>query len=170
MPSTYSLISSNVLSTSAASVTFSAIPSTYTDLVVRFSSRLDRAVTDSTSRISTNISGSVYSATKLRGNGSAASSSRQSALAVWELDTINAATSTANTFSSGEIYFPNYTIAAYKPSSYFVVQEDNTTAANTQVISQLLSSNTAISSITIDGYGYNFVAGSSFYLYGIKNS
>jgi len=36
---TYTLISSNVLTSSAASVTFSSIPATYTDLVVRLSAR-----------------------------------------------------------------------------------------------------------------------------------
>ena len=43
---TYTLISSNVLSSSAASVTFSSIASTYTDLVLRVSARDDRAGSD----------------------------------------------------------------------------------------------------------------------------
>ena len=36
---TYTLISSNVLASSAATVTFSSIPATYTDLVLRVSAR-----------------------------------------------------------------------------------------------------------------------------------
>ena len=39
MATTYNLISSNVLSSSAASVTFSSIPAIYTDLVLRCSTR-----------------------------------------------------------------------------------------------------------------------------------
>jgi hypothetical protein len=47
MANTYTLIASNTLGASAASVTFSAIPSTYTDLVVRYSAAsCDAAVTD----------------------------------------------------------------------------------------------------------------------------
>lgn len=170
MPSTYTLISSNVLASSAASVTFSAIPSTYTDLVVRFSARLDRAVTDSTIQITTNVSGSVYSGIRLRGTGSATNSSTQSGVGSWEQNTINAATSTSNTFSSGELYIPNYLASANKPASYFQVTEDNSTTAYVLAIANLLSSTTAISSLTFGGYGFNFVSGSSFYLYGIKNS
>ena len=44
MANTYTLISSNVLGSSAASITFSAIPATYTDLVVRVTSRVDRSI------------------------------------------------------------------------------------------------------------------------------
>ena len=39
MPSTYTLIKGETLTSSAASYTFSAIPSTYTDLIVRYSMR-----------------------------------------------------------------------------------------------------------------------------------
>lgn len=170
MPSTYTLISSNVLSSSAASVTFSAIPSTYTDLMVRFSARLDRAVTDSTIQITTNVSGSVYSGIRLRGNGSTVSGAAQSGAASWEQNTINAATSQSNTFSSGELYIPSYLAATNKPASYFQVTEDNAGTAYILAIANLLSSTTAISSLSFGGYGFNFVSGSSFYLYGIKNS
>jgi hypothetical protein len=170
MPSTYTLISSNVLSTSAASVTFSAIPSTYTDLVVRFSCRVDRAVSDSTVQIYTNVSGSVYSGIRLRGTGSAVNSATQSGVTSWQQNSINAGTSTANTFSSGELYIPNYLASANKPASYFQVMEDNSSSALIFTIANLLSSTTAISSITFDGLGFNLLTGSSFYLYGIAKS
>jgi hypothetical protein len=170
MPSTYTLIASNILSSSAASVTFSAIPSTFTDLVVRFSCRVDRAVSDSTVQIYTNVSTSVYSGIRLRGTGSVANSSTQSGVASWQNNSINASTSTANTFSSGELYIPNYLASANKPVSYSQVMEDNSTSALIFAIASLLSSATAISSITFDGLGFNLSAGSSFYLYGIKNS
>jgi hypothetical protein len=170
MANTYQLISSNVLGSSAASVTFSSIPSTYTDLVVKFSARIDRAVTDSTMQITTNVSGSVYSGTRLRGNGSAVSTAPQTASS-WEQNTINAGTSLANTFTNGELYFCNYALTSTnKPVSYFATTENNATLAYIDSIAQLLSSTTAITSVTFGAYGFNFVAGSSFYLYGIKNS
>ena len=43
MATTYTLITSQTLASSAASVTFSSIPSTYTDLVLRVSARTDNA-------------------------------------------------------------------------------------------------------------------------------
>lgn len=170
MPSTYTLISSNVLTSSAASVTFSAIPSTYTDLVVRFSARLDVANVATSTEINTNITGSVYSSTRLRGTGSAAQSNRATAATLWSNDTVNANTSTANTFSSNEIYIPNYTSANYKPISYIAVQEDNNASAYIHCMAHLISSSTAMTSLTIARAGQNFLTGSSFYLYGIKSS
>ena len=58
---TYTLISSNVLGSSAASVTFSSIPATYTDLVLRVSARTDA---DDTSLITFNGTTTGYSKTR----------------------------------------------------------------------------------------------------------
>ena len=135
--------------------------------MVRFSARTDQATTASNTAITTNVGGAVYSLTRLRGTGSAAQSTRSSGQSVWDYDVVDAATSAANTFSSNEMYIPNYTAATYKPISYFAVQEDNATGASIICLAQLLSSSTAISSITIATSSGNFISGSSFYLYGI---
>ena len=172
MPSTYTLISSNVLSSSAASVTFSAIPATFTDLVLRISARLDAATSDSTIKMFTNVSGSIYSVTQLRGFGSNSGSTVASNGVSWEKNSFNAATSTSNTFSSAELYIPNYAGSTNKPASFFQVFENNSATTNLITVNaNLLSSTTAITSITFENYSpANFVSGSSFYLYGIKNS
>jgi hypothetical protein len=174
MASTYTLISSNVLSSSAASVTFSAIPSTYTDLVIRSSARVDPA--GNTVQLSIQFNGlstTIYSATRLRGNGSTASSSRSTSAAHMYLFNANADASTANTFSNGEHYIPNYAGTAQKTASGFGVTEMN--SATSIVIDAgagLANLTSAITSITLfdSGSNGNFMAGSSFYLYGIKNS
>jgi hypothetical protein len=168
MPSTYTLISSNVLTSSAASVTFSAIPSTYTDLVLRFSVRASSA--PEAIRLVLNSWGNG-SQTTLYGNGASATSDRDTATSGTNLYNINNSSSTSNTFTSGEVYIPSYTVSQNKPLSAFHAQENNGTTAWIQATAGLKSSTASITSISFETvYGGNFVSGSSFYLYGIKNS
>ena len=172
MPSTYTLISSNVLGSSAASVTFSAIPSTYTDLVVRLSLRNDRAVTDGTFIMTVNNNtSSIYSYTYVQGNGSAASSARSSAGTSLTDFTLVGSSATSNTFSSLEIYIPSYTASQNKPISTFGASETNAAAIKLNAIASLAATTAAISSIEIaNNSTWQFVSGSSFYLYGISKS
>jgi len=170
MPSTYTLISSNVLSTTAASVTFSAIPSTYTDLVIRSSVRS----TDTGIRniyLALNSITSAYSATQVRGLDSTASSSNRSGDSSWILGLSVGSTLTANTFSSNEWYIPNYAGSANKVCSN-VNATPNNSGSNQydSAVANLLSNTAAITSLTLTDSGTGFAAGSSFYLYGIKNS
>ena len=167
---TYTLISSNVLTTTAASVTFSAIPATYTDLVVRVSARSDRANTQDDIRITFNSTTTNYSYTYLRGNGSAVvSSSVNSDPWTW-FGNIDAANATSGTFSNGELYIPSYTVSQNKPASAIMAMEDNATTAFMTANANLWRNTAAISSINFAlGFG-NFVSGSSFYLYGISNA
>lgn len=172
MPSTYTLISSNVLSSSAASVTFSAIPATFTDLVVRLSGRSDESgATRSDLTLVVNGTSANYSYTRLIGSGSAATSSRVSGTVSFGIGEISGAAGTSNTFASGEIYIPSYLASQNKQISSNIMQENNTTSAYIRAYANLWSNTSAITSLafTVNG-GFNFVAGSSFYLYGIKNS
>ena len=173
MPSTYTLISSNVLSSSAASVTFSAIPSTYTDLVLRISSRSSFSGTNSFF-LSFNgaPSGTSFSTTSLSGRGSTAFSLRTNDYLAVEVEELSQdAGTTANTFNSVEYYIPNYLVSANKPVGVSGAKENNSSTVNLVNASAGLWRNTsAITSITIDEASGNFVSGSSFYLYGIKNS
>lgn len=172
MPNTYTLISSNVLTTTAASVTFSAIPATFTDLVVRGSTRVSASTPVSVQfRYNGSSGGTDYSFTNLRGNGSAASSdivSGNDSGAGAYANTVS--TMTADTFSSWEFYIPSYLTSAKKPSSFISAQETNATAANINAAANLWQGTAAITSIAFALFANNFVSGSSFYLYGIKNS
>jgi len=170
MANTYTLIASNVLSTTAASVTFSSIPATYTDLVLRFSSRSDGASQTYSLLITLNALSSGYSETRLIGDGAAASSAASTGLAN-NLSISTGAGATSNTFSSNEIYLPSYTASQNKAYSIQGVTENNATTAFIRATAALLSNTAAINQITITmGSSTNFVSGSSFYLYGIKNS
>ena len=168
MPSTYTLISSNVLTSSAASVTFSAIPSTYTDLVLRVSAR--STVNNQYIRIAFN--GNPTATTRIIYGDGASASSYTGTGAYLETSGNNTSTSTANSFGSLEVYIPNYTSTVNKPASVFSATENN--SANTAVFIEaragLIQNTVAIDSMTITPASTNFASGSSFYLYGIKNS
>ena len=173
MAATYIPIASTTLSTSAASVTFSSIPATYTDLVVRYSFRTaDIGSIGVLFLTFNNNTSSIYSRTRLRADNSnprLAESSRTSNGTL--IGILGAGTdATANTFSSNEIYIPNYTASTNKPFSTFDVTSTNSaTQADQSVLAALFRSTDAITSIKLEGQS-NFVSGSTFHLYGIKNS
>lgn len=171
MPSTYTLISSNVLTGSAASVTFSAIPSTYTDLVLRISARTARAAVVDRIQVNVNsLTTAIYSMRGLLGDGSTASSNSDSAQTFANFVYTNGNTTTSNTFSTTELYLPNYAGSTNKVMSVVGATEDNATANYEYAGAHLIGTTSAISSITLTGLVSSFVSGSSFYLYGIKNS
>jgi hypothetical protein len=174
---TYTLISSNVLASSAASVTFSAIPATYTDLVLRINARSDGASKDDYIRYTLNADTATnYSATELYASGASVASYRDTSVSPSGENRVlhaNGSTSTANTFSNGEIYIPSYTVSQNKPLGMMGVQEDNTTGGNTiNALAALWRNTAAITSIKLECYSgaSSFVSGSSFYLYGISSS
>jgi hypothetical protein len=172
MPSTYTLISSNVLGLNAASVTFSSIPSTYTDLAIRISARI--TTTDVDDLLMQFNSLTTYSYTQIRGyNGTNVASSRATAASRIRVSEVNGAASTSNTYTSTEIYIPNYNASASHPTSSFgAVEENGSTYNKINATAGLYSATSVpITSITFSLNGaYNFLSTSSFYLYGIKNS
>lgn len=172
MALTYVNIATQTLGSSQTSVTFSSIPSTYTDLVLRYSFRDDYSgYTPFFLRVN-GLTTTIYSTTYLSGDGSAASSARISNNNITELYWNQNTLSTANTFSNGEIYIPSYLASANKPFSTFSVSENNQSFNRGALGASLIRTTAAISSIAISSgtTGYNFVSGSTFYLYGIKNS
>ena len=174
MANTYTLIQAQTLASSAASVSFLSIPATYTDLMLRYSVRADNASTVTGMRISiNNDSSALYSSEQIYGSGAAVTAENY-ARAVYTYayaGYINGATTTASTFTNGEAYIPNYRVSANKAWSIFNAQENNATAAYLWNAAQLYGSTTAISRLDFAlNASVNFVTGSSFYLYGIKNS
>ena len=177
MAATYTLISSNVLTSTQTSVTFSAIPATYTDLVVRISARTNAASKDDYIRYTLNADTATnYSGTELYASGTSASSFRDTSVSPSGENRVlhaNGSTSTAITFSNGEIYIPSYTVSQNKPLGMIGVQEDNTTGGNTiNAVAALWRNTAAITSIKLEcaSGASSFVSGSSFYLYGISNA
>jgi TRAP-type mannitol/chloroaromatic compound transport system substrate-binding protein len=169
MPNTYTLIASNTVgSGGASSVTFSSIPSTYTDLALRWSSRSTTTGVESAAQYMTfNGVNTNMAFKRLRGNGATADSYGESTPTLY--GTADAAGATASTFSNGEIYIPNYAGTAYKSWSVDSVTENNATTAIAVFFAGLWSNTAAITSIgfTTDA---NFAQYSSFYLYGISKT
>lgn len=169
MATTYTLIaSSTVGSGGSATISFSSIPSTYTDLKLVYSARNTVSGTQEFVKVTFNSNTSNYSLRSLQGDGSAASSNN------WSFQWIGYAvgsTATASTFSNGEIYIPNYNSSNNKSFSSDNVAENNTTNAQSIMAANLWANTAAITSIdiTMQG-GYDFVQYSSFYLYGISSS
>jgi hypothetical protein len=170
---TYTLISSNVLSSSAASVTFSAIPATYTDLVLKASVRSDAAATVKETEIVFNADTATnYSFTNILGLGTNGAATQQygSQTYGWT-GKIAAASSTSNTFANLEIYIPSYAASINKQFSIDNMNENNTGIVEaTAGVGGLWSNTAAITSILFYPRSSNFVSGSSFYLYGISNA
>jgi hypothetical protein len=165
---TMTLISSNTVGSGGiSSVTFSSIPATYTDLVVKASLRTDNA-SNLTGLITFNGSSSSFSFRQLEGNGASVASYNGTTNAT---NTENGTGTTASTFSSFEFYIPNYAGSTNKSFSVDSVTENNATTAYQDLSANLWSNTAAITSISLaPGSTANFVQYSTFYLYGIKNS
>lgn len=168
MANTYTLIEAKTLGSAVASVTFSSIPQTYTDLLLRISPRSDWTAGTDALQINFNGSSSSQTYKTLLGSGSSATSGSGTVLYCGEANT---ASQTASTFSSHDIYIPNYAGSKNKSVSVDSVEESNSTTVYAALVAALWSDTSAITSIACFlSSASNFVVGSNFYLYGIKSS
>jgi hypothetical protein len=83
-----------------------------------------------------------------------------------------ASTTTNNVFASGLFYIAGYTPVKYKTfgSDVVIPNADVTTPFVMEWNGGRWQNDTAISSIQISGNGYNFLANTTAYLYGISNA
>lgn len=168
MPVTYKPIATvTVGAGGAASIDFTSIPGTYTDLLLKISSRGNASAMGSNLGISFNGSTSSFTGRYLEGTGTAAASASVARF----ISSTNANTSTASTFGSAEIYIPNYAGSNNKSFSAEGLSENNATEAYRHLTAGLWSNTAAITSITMSLLtGDNFMQYSTATLYGIKNS
>jgi hypothetical protein len=163
---TYVPIATTTLGSTQTSVTFSSIPSTYTDLVLVINAATASGTLSSRLQFNsdTSSSGTNYSTTWLVGNGTAASSSRNSADAGIMLDNgTNETTLTTNRICQ----IMNYSnTTTYKT----VISRFNDAAKGTGATVGLWRSTVAISSVVIwaSFLTETYSVGSTFSLYGIK--
>jgi hypothetical protein len=158
------LIAHQELTSAAASITFSSIPATFTDLYLLVSPReATSAFTETNMFVSLNSSTSDFTARHLFGNGSSVDSNTAARV----LATVNGSPSTANTFGNVAVYFPNYAGSTAKSFSADGVMENNATLGYQRISAHLWDDTSAITSITITLGNANFVADSSATLYGI---
>lgn len=164
MASTYTPIATTTISgTSTSSVTFSSIPSTYTDLVLvivaGLSGGVDGGLGLQTGNGSVNT-GSVYSTTYLYGTGSSAASARDTSATSAHPGRIDANPSTSI------IQIMNYSNATTNKT---ILSRGNDNTLTMATVS-LVRDTSAINVIKVssgDPVSYNFTNGSTFTLYGI---
>jgi hypothetical protein len=175
MPVTYKPIATvTVGAGGAASIDFTSIPGTYTDLLVLISARSTRS-TDYRDELFIRFnsdSGNNYSVRSLNGGNGAAGSSSAGSTNYLKRGTIPAATATASTFSNNIIYIPNYASSNQKSMSTEEITENNSTGSYyIDFRAGLWTGTSAITSISFTvEVGPNFAQYSTATLYGIKNS
>jgi hypothetical protein len=163
MPNTYVLISSATATGGGqAAFTFSSIPSTYTDLLIKMSLRNNSnedslfLTINGTTGLLSFINIYTYCAAPVSTSASGSGSSQNSL----ELGGVVTSTYTASVFSNVQIYFPNYSNTSFNKSlAADTVVENNGAQAQRRMTSGLWSSTNAISSITLTNQtGANLVA------------
>jgi hypothetical protein len=160
---TYEAIATQTLGTAAATVTFSSIPSTYTDLVL-ISSPANNTSESLYFRINGDT-GSSYSTTYMTGNGTAASSARQASNTTGILAGAPNVGLSSTVYGTSIIQVMNYSNATtYKTA----LCRWGLASAETNATVGLWRSTAAITSVTLLVVSGTFSVGSTFSLYGIK--
>lgn len=173
MATTYQLIASATPS-GVNSTTFSSIPSTYTDLVIRASTRSDVASYTSSLQIVLNgDTASNYNFDAMNADPVNATITSQAITGTnnMYIRWINAASSTASTFAPTEIIFPQYSSTSFTKQAYSTSYQSNNQTIGLNTMAQYTNwwnSTAAINSMQISLQSGNFVSGSRLDLYGIK--
>lgn len=173
MALTYVNIATTTLGSSQSTITFSSISSAYTDLVVQFSARTNRSgwPYDSISMRLNNITTiNNYAYSALVSSGTSVSSNSSAGTSDIVFIGATATTAASNTFGFAEIYIPRYSSAIRRQIPIISVAENNSSSNYVSAMSSLLVPTPAIDRIDLyPTFGASFIAGSTFYLYGIKN-
>ena len=151
----------------AASIDFTSIPSTYTDLKLVASTRTSQTQPNDDITLKFNTSAANFTYRILQGTGSSAGSYNGSTARGGPTD---GNTATSNTFGSFEMYIPNYAGSTNKSFSIETVQENNNSTAYAELGADLWSQTAAINAISLLPAGPLFLQYSTATLYGIKNS
>ena len=160
MTATYEKIATTTLGSANATVTFSSIPATYTDLVLVSNPKM---TTSSTYFITTFNSDTAtnYSQTRMSGNGTTAASARDTSVSGIDMEFQNNDTDTGTSIMQIQNYSNTTT---YKTA----LIRDNFAAYGVFARVALWRSTAAISTITLTMSSSTFAAGSQFTIYGIK--
>lgn len=161
MPATYEPIATTTLGSSASSVTFSSISSTYTDLILVFTGTATTGNNYAGLQFNSDT-GNNYSFTALRGDGTSAASTRASNQPQADTAYGSPVTTTQNTIIMQIQNYSNST--TYKT----VLSRANNSASETGAAVGLWRNTAAITSIVFKLNANNFATGSTFTLYGIK--
>jgi hypothetical protein len=164
MPATYEPIATTTLGSAASTITFSSIPSTYTDLRLVL---VATTTTETSCYLQFNSdTGTNYSRTELSGNGSAAFSSGGSSQAQISL-VYSSISTTIPSFITLDIF--SYAGNTFKTCLTSASQDVNGSGLVGCNVG-LWRSTSAITSVNFIFYSGSFAAGTTATLYGIKNA
>jgi hypothetical protein len=156
MPSTYEPIATQTLGSTASSVTFSSIPSTYTDLIL-VNNFTNTGIAYMILQFNSDT-GSNYSCTSLSGNGTTPSSNTYSNEAY-----LNLTSSSGNQMTIVQIQnYSNTTTFKTYLSRY------GNASVETTAFVGMWRNTAAINSVTVKLNLNSFAIGTTFTLYGIK--
>jgi hypothetical protein len=163
MPSTYEPIATTTLGSATATITFSSIAATYTDLrlVLVFTTSVGGA------NVFFRFNGdtaSNYSYTSVEGDGATATSNRNSSANRLQTDT-NSSTTIPH-FETVDVF--SYAGSTNKTALMTAQEDDNGSGYVTRAVG-LWRNTAAITSMTAFCNGANFAIGTTATLYGIKN-
>jgi len=162
--STYTPIYSQTLSSSTTSITFSSIPTTYTDLELVITAKSDGGYASLVLRCNSDSS-SLYSSTYLQANGTSATSGRIASQSTLVLSPSVLGIS-SNEFTDYKVSLYNYSNTTTSKS---MLLRSGAANQGTQVHTGLYRSTSSLTSLTLSiNSGSNFVSGSTFTIYGIR--
>jgi hypothetical protein len=165
---TYKLIASYELSSGASDITFSSIPQTYTDLVLRMSTRMSSG--NGGLFVRPNNASTGLNSRRIYNEGTGFGSDNLTSNYWFAYN--NGSWASSNSFASTEFYITDYTSTALnKVASTYTVTMNYSSTRYISFNAQKLNSTSAITSIVIypEGGG-TFQTNSGFYLYGISKA
>jgi hypothetical protein len=165
MPATYEPIATQTLGSAAATVTFSGISGTYTDLRLVYQTGMSSAGDEPLLRFNSDSS-ALYSETVLYGNGTSALSMRNSISTSLQLARDVGLPTAIESVTTVDIM--NYSNTTTFKTVLVRTNKGSATYSQVGAYVGLYRSNSAITSINLLTTAGNFVTGSTFTLYGIK--
>lgn len=156
---TYDLIASNVLTSSASSVTFSSIPATYRDLVLVMQPSASSSNSGMAGRVN-NDSGSNYNIVRMYGTGSSSASNSYTAQSSFDFGNSSAA--------DGDLHIIQFMDYSATDKHKTILCRFNNAAGGFPSVwayAQRWANTAAINTIVISSGTIG--SGSTFYLYGI---
>ena len=163
MPATYEPISTVTLGSAASTITFSAIPNTFTDLKLILTGNSRYATSFLRIRYNGNSS-AIYSTTWLSGSGTAATSSRNTSTPY--INSVSTFYTAGNSPSMAEIDIFSYAGSTNKTCLFRVSGDQNGIGFVNPAVG-LWSNTSAITSVTVELNGDEWSSGTTATLYGI---
>lgn len=151
----------------AASIDFTNIPQTYTDLYILLSARSTASFVSDDLNVQFNNSSANFTYRNIYSTGSNPVTSSSGSTNI--IGAMNGANSTASVFSNASIYVPNYTSSNNKSISFDGVIENNATRGDDTLWAALWSNSAAITSIKLSSSA-NLAQYSSATLYGVTSA